>query len=490
MLRKSLVRLSSEIVAEENTAKKAWHVRGGLGGTKLAKQREKKGLEGMGLMEAIALKDSVEAVMGKDHYGSKILADVVEKEAVLNRRWTDEEFQDGEQGNEERVTTLETQFKEIYSKTESLDDSVTLGHALDLVGAYLKNYKIAKAAAIMDEALPKCRTRGGVWLIKALNHASTVRMKQQRHAEALIMLRELEACIPYKPEEAIELFDMLYRNIGMALQALNKSDQALPYYLKCAHLKGEATWWDRWDVGYCMATVAFNTSNFDLLRKASATIAEAIPLHQLAEPGEHVMHAKICQALGDCYLALATLRTSSPTPAEEGEEKLDLDTGSLTVLSSETVPVLESKEYLSRAASNYKEAHTLFTDNCGHTNDLSGWCAASVALCLVQQSKHRESLEYLQHAIYVYSKSDIPKLPQLQNNLELLTTCFNQVQDPQVLSPFLPLLDTILTRLESPLLHDEEGSIAKIKRTAAVVFASSSDEGYRDKGLELLQKFL
>eukprot|EP01059_Diplonema_ambulator_P006587 TRINITY_DN16238_c0_g1_i1.p1 TRINITY_DN16238_c0_g1~~TRINITY_DN16238_c0_g1_i1.p1 ORF type:complete len:503 (+),score=85.08 TRINITY_DN16238_c0_g1_i1:63-1511(+) len=482
MLRRTLRKLSQLVETEAETA--AWHVRGGRGGTKLMR-RQGEGLEGVGLMDVISLKESVAEVMGEGHYGVRVLEGAVEKAAVLNRRWTDEEFQDGEVGNEMRVADLENEFRKTYDKTNSLGDPVTLGLALDLVGAYLKNYKVAKAAAIMDEALPICRTRGGVWLIKALNHASTVRMKQQRHSEALIMLRELETCIPYKPEEAVELYDMLYRNIGMALQALDKPDQALPYFLKCAQLKGVATWWDRWDVGYCMATVSFNKSDFELLRKATATITEAIPLHLKAEPGEHVMHAKICQALGDCYLALATLQ-GNQSNTTTGK----IVTEGLAVLSQEIIPILPQDEYFERAEVQYKKAHKLFTDNCGKTNDLSGWCAASVALCLVQRGKHEESLQYLQHAIYVYSKSDIPKLPQLLNNLELLTTAFNQIQDPSILTPFLPYLDTIVGRLDTPLLRDDEGNISKIKRTAAVVFASSTEGEYRDKGLEMLQKFL
>ncbi|KAJ9458152.1 hypothetical protein DIPPA_33632 [Diplonema papillatum] len=471
-----------------------WHVRGGMGGTKTSISTWKdRGLDGLSLEQALNLRDSIRAVMGEAHRGLATLEAIIEKAACLNRKWTDEEFQDGEAGNEARVLELEQAFAKVYNKEGSLDDTVTLGMALDLVGAYLKNYKVAKAAAIMDEALPRCRRRGSVWLIKGLNHASTVRMKQQRFAEALIMLRELESLFTYDPQDAVELYDMLYRNMGMVLQALNKSEEALPYYMKCAAIKGVATWWDRWDVGYCMANLAFKHNDFDLLRKASATIAEAVPLHLSAEPGQFVMNAKIRQALGDCYLALATIqRSASEATAQVASTiaQFESNSNAVAVLAEEAIPVLPSSEYLARAEEHYIEAHQLFTEHCGYTNDLSGWCAAAAALTMVQRKKHREALTYLAHAVYVYSRSDIPKLAQLLSNLELVMQCHNSEQDPALLVPFMPHLDNLLARLDSPLLKADAGDLSKIKRTAALILASSDVEQYRDKGLDLLVKHM
>lgn len=473
-----------------------WHVRGGIGGTKTSLNTARAGLDGVKLEEALAVQRSVELLMPKKHPGVVAIEHAVEKAAVLRRDWTDEDFQEGEAGNERRVHDLESEFKAIYAKSKSLDDPVTLGMALDLVGVYLKNYKIAKAAAIVEDALPKCRKRGGVWLIKALNHASTVRMKQQRHAEALVMLRELESLIHFDPAEAVELYDMLYRNLGMALQALNKPEEALSYFLKCATIKGVATWWDMWDCGYCMATVAFGSNDFHLLRRAGATIADAVPLHLRAEPGEYVMHAKICQALADCYLALSTMATEMQGGAAglDDAEPSRLETpeiqNAITVLAAKALPVMTPREYLEEAEKYYVQAHRLFTDNCGETNDLSGWCAAAAALCLVQLENHNGALKYLLHAIYVYSKSDIPKLPQLRTNLGLVTQCHNQLQDPALLAAFLPHLDTLLARLDAPTLQDPEQCVPHIKRDIGVIFATAGTGAHRDLGLDLLAKHL
>ena len=496
-----------------------WHVRGGQGGTKPhgSHRRDGTGTDVLTLEEAVAMRNSLRAVLRPEHPAVRHLEAAVEKAAVLQRDWTDEDFHDGEAGNEARVATLEARFRSLWGggaegsgTAGKLSEPVTLGMALDLVGVYLKNYKVAKAAAIMDEALPECRRKGGVWLIKALNHASTVRMKQQRHSEALVMLRELESLVTYSPEEAPELFDMLYRNIGMALQALNKPQAALPYFVKCARVKGVATWWDRWDVGYCMATVAFESSDVSLLLRASGTIASALPLHRVAEPGEHVMHAKICQALADCYLALATLgekggaASGSASPAAVAADGAVVGTdGAVSAVLSEAKDlfvtaaadspasreVLSRAEYLVLAEEMYKKAHRMFTDNCGYTNDLSGWCAAAVGLCLVQESKHKEALEFFLHAVYVASQSDIPKLSQLHTNVEMITACHNHLQDAALVEPFFPHFDTILARLDSPLLQDPDGVLIKIKRALSVMLACSAEPKYRDQGLTLLQEY-
>eukprot|EP01060_Flectonema_neradi_P035132 TRINITY_DN6371_c0_g1_i1.p1 TRINITY_DN6371_c0_g1~~TRINITY_DN6371_c0_g1_i1.p1 ORF type:complete len:502 (+),score=92.05 TRINITY_DN6371_c0_g1_i1:43-1548(+) len=480
-----------------------WHVRGGHGGTKIESSATSnlQGLEAASLKEVLCLQESVAATMNKTHISHKIISAAIEKAAVLNRKWSDEAFHEGEEGNESRVHSLEAEFKAYYDKTGSLHDPVTLGFALDLVGAYLKNYKVAKASAIMDEAMPICRKKGGVWLIKGLNHTSTVRMKQQRHEEALAMLREMENCIPFKPEESVELHDILYRNIGMALQALGNSEAALPYFLKCAELKGVATWWDRWDVGYCIASVAFTSNDAKLLRKAAKTISEAIPLHSHAEPGDFVMHAKIHQAAADCYLALATLSDSTTTPVPDKSalpnssstsgkvnEQLERQTGITALSGDDDVPSLSKPEYLTLSTKHYKVAHQLFTEHCGHTNDLSGWCAAAVALSLVQQSEWKEAIHFLVHAIYVYSRSDIPRLSQLATNLDLVLQCHNQLQDPEHLNPLLPHLSTLIDRIESPNLKDPEGHVMTIKKIIAVLFMASDVDDFTKKGVTLLQE--
>eukprot|EP01062_Namystynia_karyoxenos_P002118 TRINITY_DN10735_c0_g1_i1.p2 TRINITY_DN10735_c0_g1~~TRINITY_DN10735_c0_g1_i1.p2 ORF type:complete len:616 (+),score=234.27 TRINITY_DN10735_c0_g1_i1:62-1849(+) len=480
-------------VPDEAPDPRAWHVRGGRGGTKVAPvHAQKPGVEGLPLDQLAAVRKSLSAVLGPRHRAVRSVEQAVERAAVLRRDWTDEAFQDGQDGNDQRVLELEREFEGVYRAAgSSLDDPIALGKALDLVGAYLKNYRIAKADAIMRDALPRCRSRGGVWLVKGLNHASTVLMKQQRHAEAYAMLRELESIIWYTPEEAPELWDMLFRNIGMALQSLNRSEEALPYFLKCATVKGVATWWDLWDVGYCLATVAFTSREMATLRRAGSMIAEALPLHKEAEPDEEVMHAKMLQALADCYLALAIQQGDidsgrSPPPAPEGKTAGESSTAAALALSAKQLPVMTVDEYLARAEQHYIEAHRLFCSSCGDVNDLSGWCAAATALCMLQRRKHGAAQQYVRHALLVFSVSDIPKLGQLHQALDMARQCHTRTEDAQWLSELQPILDALCERVSSPLLRDEGGHLPLIQQVIGQLFVASGDGDRVRRGVSLL----
>merc|ERR1719436_1743339 len=95
-------------------------------------------------------------------------------------------FQEGESVNEERVAEIEdTLAKALGASGVGLERGENLGKALDLVGVYMKNYKLDKADAVLARCGPFISNRGGVWMVKWLNHTSTVRMKQGRNLEAL-----------------------------------------------------------------------------------------------------------------------------------------------------------------------------------------------------------------------------------------------------------------------------------------------------------------
>eukprot|EP00439_Symbiodinium_sp_Y106_P053586 s785_g7.t1 len=52
-------------------------------------------------------------------------------------------------------------------------------HIAIVVASFSSHTKaVDKAGAVVETVLPYCRTRGGLWQIKALNHLATVRMKQ------------------------------------------------------------------------------------------------------------------------------------------------------------------------------------------------------------------------------------------------------------------------------------------------------------------------
>jgi len=229
-----------------------------------------------------------------------------EKAALLKRDWTDEMFQEGEELNEERVAELEATLARTL--VGGLERGANLGSALDLVGAYMKNYKLDKADMVLLRCAPYISTRGGVWMVKWLNHVSTVRMKQSRHMEALEMLYDLEMYSPYSAEEAPEFFETLNRNLAWALKALGRIDEALVYFERMAKSstthKGGLDWFDYWDIGKLAAARGYRDRDMPAFYRGRSTIVEALRMHEEAEPEDLVMRAKVCDSLAECYMVV------------------------------------------------------------------------------------------------------------------------------------------------------------------------------------------
>ena len=101
----------------------------------------------------------------------KLAAAFRDKAALLKRNWTDEMFQEGEHLNEEKVAEIEAAMAtDLGNFSGGLHNGQNLGNALDLVGAYMKNYKLDKADAVLAKCGPFVSHRGGVWMVKWLNH--------------------------------------------------------------------------------------------------------------------------------------------------------------------------------------------------------------------------------------------------------------------------------------------------------------------------------
>ncbi|CAK0825736.1 unnamed protein product, partial [Prorocentrum cordatum] len=169
-----------------------------------------------------------------------------------------------------------------------------------------ENYKLDKADAVLSRCGPHVSRRGGVWMVKWLNHVSTVRMKQNRHLEALEMLYDLELYSPYSPEEAPEFFETLYRNLAWAHKALGQIDEAVVYFERMARSskahKGSMDWFDCWDIGKLAATRGYRDKDMPQFYKGRALVERALDMHQEAEPEDLVMRAKVHDSLAECYI--------------------------------------------------------------------------------------------------------------------------------------------------------------------------------------------
>merc|ERR1719217_1582675 len=117
-----------------------------------------------------------------------------------------------------------------FGLEEALDDSENLRACLDLSVAYIKNYQLDRCEMLLGRyGLPHCRVRGIPWVAKALQDYATLRMKQNRQPEALLLLEELEAMLP--PHH------IMVSNVGIAYNSLRRHDKALEKFEQSVELK-------------------------------------------------------------------------------------------------------------------------------------------------------------------------------------------------------------------------------------------------------------
>lgn len=422
--------------------------------------------------------------LGEDDPSVKNLRKAIASRKALSKRdWTDLDFMDGED-NKANLEKLEKQFcQQIVTSSvillegaqvnlindnsptndstndrlPSSDPNVTsdalallqnphvarcfenmenLGSALDLVGAYLKNYQVDKADAVMKKIMPECRKLGGMWLTKALNHHSTVRMKQSRYDEAKEMLEEQISTITLSEEEAWEAFDMLYRNMGAVLTALGQVAEGLEFYQKSVRVKRTAgvdvTWFDLWDIGKSHALLGFQQSDMDKISLARESIESAVTAHERDEGHDKIMRAKILHSLGETYLAKGVmLETKNP---------------------DERSQIVYEYEH---AVKHFKHAHELFGTYSGKNCPLTGGQARAVADGLIRLQRLEECKPYLRNALEVESTKDAPQLNQLWHLLENILTVYQKSDDRDLIS-FVNVCEAAIQNSQSKSLHDQD----------------------------------
>lgn len=374
------------------------------------------------LLEAL---ESAVAMLGEEEGGAdhplveardRILDAYRDKAALLKRDWTDEMFQEGEEDNEERVAELEAMLAAGLSSTGAgLERGTNLGAALDLVGVYMKNYKLDKADAVLARCGPFVSSRGGVWMIKWLNHVSTVRMKQSRHMEALEMLYDLELYSPYDAKEAPEFFETLYRNLAWALKSLGRIDDALVYFERMAQAssthKGGLDWFDFWDIGKLAAARAYRDTNMPAFYRGRAMVEDSLRMHIEAEPEDLVMRAKVHDSLAECYFVV--------------------------------------KDYAD-AERHYDSAYELLLQTVGSNSPLFGKQARHSANLYIEQGDYAKALPFLREALNVEASKDSVRIMDLMEVVDLLVNAQQRVADLPSEGGLegLQSNDTVLKRLQ------------------------------------------
>eukprot|EP00931_Biecheleriopsis_adriatica_P061860 TRINITY_DN37216_c0_g1_i1.p2 TRINITY_DN37216_c0_g1~~TRINITY_DN37216_c0_g1_i1.p2 ORF type:complete len:545 (+),score=159.15 TRINITY_DN37216_c0_g1_i1:93-1727(+) len=382
-------------------------------------------------------------------------------------------------------------------KAAVLGSAEVLGSSLDIVGAYLKNYEVDRAACVLETVLPYCRRKGGLWELKALNHLATVRMKQARPEEALATLRELEALVQEgtqdEAEDAFwEFWETVYRNIAWALAALKREDEAIAYSQKAVEVKQrvgrEASWFDLWDLGRNKAVKALRAENAEMIAEAQALITKALWQHREVERDDIVMRAKIWHSVGECSFSLGFLADGS---SQQGE--------SPTALFKSRA----SEKHFRKALKCFKESYGLFRKTEGRRNALTGQEAQAVAWTLFKLGDVEETKTYLLDALEALATqqngwgdgdSEAPALMQAMQTADRLLEAHRRTSDREGLQKYFAPLEQLCANVWGRLCLTKDGEQAvayekMVSSCSMLMTASGTDEGFH-AGQQLFRKYM
>lgn len=353
---------------------------------------------------------------------------------------------------------------------ETLLEPKNLGVALDLVGAYLKNYEIDKANQVISRVMPMCRKRGGTWLVKGLDKLCLVRMKQHLPQEALACLQEIEQIVPFTPDQGWEFYDILYRNLACAYSGLENAEKSLEYSKRCVQVKREhgqpASWFDIWDLGKCHARLGQKTNQRGEMRVAFELIGKAGQMIRIAEPSSKKMLAKILSNAGEVAMGMGD------TYHLEGNQT-------------------EAQRWYEKAEPVLNESYTLFSTSLGHNKPLTGWAANNVAHCKSRLLKWPEARDFLTVALKIECSRDATTIGGLVEFIDRLMNAHYQLGTPGEMANYSDDLEFALKDLKLRGLDHKEGDgfALLLQRVATAFLVSDEGSGATvPRALELLEE--
>lgn len=291
---------------------------------------------------------------------------------VLDRGfpWQEHDFLDGEEENARVLSGFEAAFAaqtgaappEWQGLEVALDDPENLRASLDLSVAFIKNYELDKCEILLGRfALPACRARGLPWIAKGLQDYATLRMKQNRQAEAMLLLEDLESMLPAHP--------IMLHNLGLAYNSLRMHDKAMAAFEQAVALKnGELAYDDYWNIGITL-------NHTKRHRDAFLQLIRALELAPSDPKVDDVTLAKLNNTLGSCLQG-----ASEEVPTEHAATKLGLSQ--------------EAEPY-------FRESARLYAGVIGKKHHLYGSAVHALSRNLVAQGRHQEAEPFLHEALWI-----------------------------------------------------------------------------------------
>lgn len=345
-----------------------------------------------------------------------------DRAALMKRSWSDSPFEEGEARNEEVIEGFELELVGMLrSSPKGLGDGQILGNAIDLAGAYKKNYKLEKSEAVLLRCTRHAEERSGAWMVKYLNHISQVRMKQSRDVEAMEMMYEIESLANFPMDEpgASTFYETLYRNMSSGLRRMAREDEAAVYFMKMVEAsqyhKPRLDWMDLWDLGLLIANRSYQTQRWPEFYKAREILAEALRQQKAVEPHELILRAKVLSNLGQCFLAT-------------GEH--------------------------AEADVHYSEAYDLFRSCVGHRSPLFGMQAWACGNLRQAEGRHEEALPMFGEALYVEVVKDGLSVSEMMKLLDqIISSAHEARQTGHGELRVEPIERALATLVEDPRWH-------------------------------------
>lgn len=379
--------------------------------------------------------------------------------------WQKHEYLDGAKEN---ARVLDS-FEEIFSNQTgaprpdwiglemALDDPENLRAGLDLSTAYIKNHQLDRCELLLGRyVLPACLARGIPWVVKAMQSFATLRMKQNRNAEAMLVLEKLESMLPPHP--------IMLHNLGLAYNMVRMHDKAMQAFEKSVALKGEKMGYgDYWNIGITHMHKKEWESSFAMQSKA-------LEMAVVDPDVDEVTLGKLYSSIGKCVQRASD--SIIPESAEKLEEKLRL---------------------LEEAESYIKESVVLYNASVGATN-LYGGAVHSLSKNLFAQKRYTEAESYLHEAMYIEAHKDGIHPTVCHYMIALLLELYHKGALPQdQLSKYHDLLRDMLMNLHiRGFAKDGNGGI--VMHGIAEVFMLSGAElalparALLQQGLKLVQQ--
>jgi len=379
---------------------------------------------------------------------------------VLDRGfpWQEHDFLDGEEENARILTGFESAFArqtgaappEWQGLEVALDDPENLRASLDLSVAYIKNYELDRCEILLGRyALPACRARGLPWIAKALQDYATLRMKQNRQAEAMLLLEDLESMLPPHP--------IMLHNLGLAYNSLRMHDKAMAAFEQAVALKnGEMAYDDHWNIGITL-------NHTKRHRDAFLQLIRALELAPSDPKVDDVTLAKLNNTIGSCLQA-----ASEEVPIEHAATRLGLSH--------------EAEPY-------FRESARLYAGVIGKKHHLYGSAVHALSRNLVAQGRNQEAEPLLHEALWIEAlKNGIHPTPCHAMLTELLDIHATGALPKEELAKYHDLLRVMLMHLHCRgFAADGNGGI--VMQAIAKILMLSGQELARP-ALALLQKGL